>query len=74
MFFDYTALPADIQIQHVWMRNGQLPTVQRTIWPKAGDGLGYLSFQPLNGYELGLWEVRVFLEDKPQFVANFVVK
>ncbi len=74
VFFDYAALPADIQIQHVWMRNGQPPTVQRAIWPKAGDGTGYLSLQQPNGFETGLWEVRVFLEDKPQFVANFVVK
>jgi hypothetical protein len=74
VFFNFQNLATDTPIQHVWLRDSTQLSIERTIWKRAGSGLGFLTLSQPDGFKPGLYQVRVLLESEPAFVANFVVK
>jgi hypothetical protein len=41
---------------------------------QPGKGIDYVSWSPENGFQPGLYEVRILLGNTKQFSANFLVQ
>lgn len=72
--FDFYDMPAEAYIQHSWFREGNNVYFDRLQWTTQGSGLASMSWTPDGGLIPGLYEVRVLLNDQPQFVANFLIR
>ena len=72
--FDFYDMPAEAYIQHSWFREGNNVYFDRVQWTTQGSGLASMSWTPDGGLIPGLYEVRVLLNDQPQFVANFLIR
>ncbi|MBU6359846.1 MAG: hypothetical protein KGS46_07475 [Chloroflexi bacterium] len=72
--FDFYDMPAEAYIQHSWFREGNNVYFDRVQWTTQGSGLASMSWTPNGGFIPGLYEVRVSLNDQPQFVANFLIR
>lgn len=72
--FDFYDMPAESYIQHSWFREGNNVYFDRVQWTTQGSGLASMSWTPNGGFIPGLYEVRVSLNDQPQFVANFLIR
>jgi hypothetical protein len=72
--FDFYDMPAEAYIQHSWSREGNNVYFDRVQWTTQGSGLASMSWTPNGGFIPGLYEVRVSLNDQPQFVANFLIR
>lgn len=72
--FDFYNMPDDAQIQHTWFREGISVYFDRLQWTTPGSGLASMSWTPDGGLIPGLYEVRVSMNDQPQFVANFLIR
>ncbi len=72
--FDFYDMPAEAYIQHSCFREGNNVYFDRVQWTTQGSGLASMSWTPNGGFIPGLYEVRVSLNDQPQFVANFLIR
>ncbi len=72
--FDFQNMANDAYIQHTWFREGVNVYFDRLQWTTPGSGLASMSWTPDGGLIPGLYEVRVSMNDQPQFVANFLIR
>lgn len=74
VFFDFQNVPAGRRLRHNWFRDGGSVYFESLPWERSGSGNAAIDWSPPNGFDAGVYEVRVFLDDQLQFVANFEVK
>ncbi len=74
LFYEYSGVAASSRAQHAWFRNGGLVFTSADALTGIGHGSGQLVWRPGRPFDPGQYEVRVSLNDQPQFVANFVVR
>ncbi len=81
-FFNYQDMTAGSTWTYAWYRNGEYLDGNTCLWASAaGDcpqtvgvtGTTYLFYRPPGGYEPGTYEVRVWIEDRVQSTAQFVI-
>ncbi len=74
VFFDYNDAPQGALMRQTWFLNGGSVHFDSTSWSRVGSGTAHISWSPTQGFEVGLYEVRVLLGDSRQFSANFEVR
>lgn len=74
VFFDFKDVPPKATVQHRWFHEGNRVHSENMIWQTSGNGIASMSWAPNTGLIAGLYEVHVFVNDTPQFVANFLVR
>lgn len=74
IFFDFQNVPEGRRLRHNWFRDGGSVYFESLPWERSGSGNAAIDWSPPNGFDAGVYEVRVFLDDQLQFVANFEVK
>jgi hypothetical protein len=74
VFYDYNSAPQGALMRETWFLNGGSVHFDSGSWSRVGQGTTYISWSPSQGFEAGLYEVRVFLGDTRQFSANFEVR
>jgi hypothetical protein len=74
VFFEYRDVPPSAVIRHTWFRNGGSVHYGSAQISRNGSGTASVVWQPPNGFQTGLYEVRFVLGGAPQFTANFEVK
>ena len=73
IFFDYRSVPAGALMRQTWLHDGSSVHFDSAPWTLSGSGTASASWSPKNGFQKGLYEVRVSLGDVKQFTANFMV-
>ncbi len=73
VFFDYSDVPQGALMRQTWFLNGGSVHFDSTTWARDGNGTMYIAWTPQQGFNPGLYEVRVLLGDARQFSANFMV-
>ena len=73
VFFDYADVPQGVLMRQTWFLNGGSVHFDSTTWARTGSGTMYIAWSPPQGFNPGLYEVRVLLGDLRQFSANFMV-
>ena len=73
VFFDYKDTPQGALMRQTWFLNGSSVYFDSTTWALSGNGMMHVSWSPKQGFDPGLYEVRVMLGDTRQFSANFMV-
>ncbi len=74
VFYKYRDVAQGTLVRETWLRDGSSVYFDSSTWSRPGMGDTYLSWAPKNGFDAGLYEVRVVLGDIKQFSANFVVR
>ena len=74
VFFDYRDVPSGTLMRQTWFRDGGSVYFDSNTWTRTGDGSTYVMWSPKNGFEPGLYEVRIMLGNVKQFSANFMVR
>lgn len=74
VFFDYNDAPQGALMRQTWFLNGGSVHFDSTSWSRVGSGTAHISWSPTQGFDVGLYEVRVLLGDSRQFSANFEVR
>jgi hypothetical protein len=74
VIYDYVGIQQSAVIRQVWLRDGNSVYYDSSTWSRTGTGSGYLTWSPMNGFDPGLYEVRITLGDLKQFSANFMVQ
>ncbi len=74
IFFDFQNVPEGRRLRHNWFRDGGSVYFESLPWERAGNGNAAINWSPARGFDPGIYEVRVFLDDQLQFIANFEVK
>lgn len=74
IFFDFQNVPEGRRLRHNWFRDGGSVYFESMPWERPGSGNAAINWSPPKGFPPGIYEVRVFLDDQLQFVANFEVK
>jgi hypothetical protein len=74
VFFDFRDVPSGTLMRQTWFRDGGSVYFDATTWTRSGDGSAYVMWSPKNGFEPGLYEVRIMLGNVKQFSANFMVR
>jgi len=74
IFFSYQNVPPSALLRHAWFRDGGSVFFGSKRLPANGRGSDYISWSPPDGFQPGLYEVRVSLGGVLQFVANFEVQ
>jgi len=82
-FFDYQEMESGVTWTYRWCQDGAcgdgltcswgIPAGE-CPWVSTTSGTTHLFFKPINGYEPGLYEVRVWIEDRIQVVESFVIR
>lgn len=82
LFFRYKGMDASVPVAVAWYKDGQLwdictgawlwDLVEGRVWGEAGTAS--VSCQPITGWQLGSYEIRVYIGTKLQGIAQFVVK
>ena len=74
VFFDFQNVPAGVRLRHNWFRDGGSVYFESFPWDRPDSGNATIAWTPPHGFDAGMYEVRVFIDDQLQFVANFEVK
>ncbi|MCL4506572.1 MAG: hypothetical protein M1434_06275 [Chloroflexi bacterium] len=74
VFYQYRDAIQGTLIRETWLRDGGSVYFDSSTWSHPGSGSTYIWWSPKNGFDPGLYEVRVVLGDIKQFSANFVVR
>jgi hypothetical protein len=74
IFFDYHAAPPGLLMRQTWLHNGESVYSDYATWTLSGSGTTSISWSPKNGFQQGLYEVRIILGGIKQFSANFMVR
>ena len=71
LFFEYQGMTRGLVWTYGWYREGEYLDGDTRLWTLGESGTTYLYFKPPGGYEPGIYEVRVWIEDRFQGVAQF---
>lgn len=76
LFFDYQGIPSSTRWGHIWIRNGQELDRYITAWPedRGAAGKAWVFYMPEGGYQPGLYNVRLLVNDHPVAAAAFTIK
>ena len=72
--YDYRNVPAGALVRHNWLRDGGSVHFSSFIWDRLVDGATHIVWTQRKPFQPGTYEVRVFVDNSLQFVANFIVK
>lgn len=73
VFYEFASAPGGT-VQHAWFREGGLVYAASEALPSGAFGAARLVWRPGRALQPGRYEVRVSLNDRPAFVANFNVR
>jgi hypothetical protein len=73
VFFDYREVPHGALLRQTWLHNGNSLHADTATFTLSGSGATSVSWSPVDGFQQGLYEVRIFLGGIKQFSANFMV-
>jgi hypothetical protein len=73
LFISYEGMANGVAWTFAIYRDGGLLDSATQMWEWGAAGKTYLYFKPPGGYEPGLYEMQVFVEERPQGVAQFVI-
>jgi hypothetical protein len=73
LFISYDGMANGISWTFAIYRGGELVDSATQVWEWGAAGKTYLYFKPPGGYEPGLYEMQVFVEERLQGVAQFVI-
>jgi hypothetical protein len=82
-FFQYEGMTRGVTWTYRWCTNGECSDGLTCLWGirqgecpvvSTASGSTYLFFKPINGYQPGLYEVRVWIEDRLQVAEPFVIR
>jgi hypothetical protein len=71
LFFEYQGMMPGVAWTYGWYREGEYLAGDTRLWELGASGTTYLYFKPPAGYEPGVYEARVWIEDRFQGVAQF---
>ena len=71
LFFEYQGMTRGVVWTYGWYREGDYLAGDTRLWTLGESGTTYLYFKPPAGYAPGIYEVRVWIEDRFQGVAQF---
>lgn len=71
LFFEYEGMTRGVVWTYGWYREGEYLAGDTRLWELGQAGTTYLYFNPPAGYAAGVYEVRVWIEDRIQGVAQF---
>jgi hypothetical protein len=71
LFFEYQGMNRGAVWTYGWYQEGEYLAGDTRLWTLGEAGTTYLYFNPPAGYEPGVYEVRVWIEDRFQGVAQF---
>lgn len=82
-FFQYEGMARGVTWTYRWCKDGECSDGLTCLWGiRQGEcpavsttsGRTYLFFKPINGYQPGFYEVRVWIEDRLQVAEPFVIR
>ena len=73
-FFEYQGMAKNVVWTYGWYRDGQYLDGATRLWVLGRAGVNYLYYKPPGGYEPGVYEVRVWIEDRFQTSAQFLIQ
>jgi hypothetical protein len=73
LFISYEGMVNGVAWTFAIYQDGELVDSATQMWEWGAAGKTYLYFKPPEGYETGLYEMQVFVEERLQGVAQFVV-
>jgi hypothetical protein len=73
LFISYEGMANGVAWTFAIYRDGELVDSATQMWEWGATGKTYLYFKPPGGYEPGLYEMQVFVEEQLQGVAQFVI-
>ncbi len=83
VFFEYEGMARGATWTYRWCKDGECTDGMTCLWGMPARecpwvstlaGSTYLFFKPINGYEPGRYEVRLWIEDRLQFAEPFVIR
>lgn len=83
IFFEYEGMARGVTWTYRWCKDGECTDGLTCLWGirqgecpvvSTASGSTYLFFKPINGYQPGLYEVRIWIEDRLQVAAPFVIR
>ena len=74
LFISYEGMADGVAWTFAIYRDGELVDSATQVWEWGAAGKTYLYFKPPGGYEPGLYEMQVFIEERLQGVAQFVIR
>jgi hypothetical protein len=73
LFIAYDGMANGVAWTFAIYRDGEFLDASTQLWEWGADGKTYLYFKPPGGYKAGVYEMRVFIQDRVQGVAQFVI-
>jgi hypothetical protein len=73
LFFEYQGMEQGNAWTYAWYREGEFLDGDTRLWSLDDAGASYLYYSPPGGYEPGVYEVRVWIEDELQGIAQFEI-
>jgi hypothetical protein len=73
LFISYEGMANGVAWTFAIYRDGELVDSATQMWEWGPAGKTYLYFKPPGGYEPGMYEMQVFVEERLQGVAQFVI-
>jgi hypothetical protein len=73
LFVTYEGMANGVTWTFAIYREGEYLDSTTQLWEWGADGRTYLYYKPPGGYEAGRYEMRVFIQDRLQGVAQFAI-
>jgi len=73
LFFEYSGMRRNLVWTYGWYREGEYLDGATRLWVLGRTGTNYLYFKPPGGYVPGVYEVRIWIEDRFQGTFQFVI-
>ncbi len=73
-FFEYEGMAPNVVWTYGWYRDGEYLDGATRLWVLGGKGTNYLYYRPPGGYRPGVYEVRVWIEDRFQTSGQFLIR
>jgi hypothetical protein len=73
LFIAYEGMANGVAWTFAIYREGELLDSTTQLWEWGADGGTYLYYKPPEGYEVGRYEMRAFIQDRLQGVAQFAI-
>lgn len=71
--FDYDQMADGMTWSWVWRRNGEVIDGGNQMWSYGDDGPGYVYFRPEEGFQLGEYQLEIWVNSQLQSQSSFTV-